>query len=53
MFNKVYEELTIQKEISSIDKEDNKRGFIVVKFKKRVLILTPWVLLTKLRGKTG
>lgn len=53
VFNKFYEELTISKEISSIEKEDNKRGFIAVKFKKRVLTLTPWVLQTKLRGKTG
>ena len=36
VFNKFYEDLTIPKEIRSIEKEDNKRGFTAVRFTKRV-----------------
>ena len=44
ILNKFYKDLTFAKEIQSIEKEENKRGVPVMKFKKRVLTVTHWVL---------
>ena len=53
ILNNFYRDLTIAKEIQSIEKEENKRSVPVMKFRKWVLTVTHWVLQIKLKGKTG